>query len=186
MPVGKSLRFEIFARDGFVCQYCGTRPPDVVLEVDHIHPVSKGGGDDPINLITSCFDCNRGKRAKVISDIAPRPDADLALLKAQQEMVEARRYLDAKKMRDAAFLSVADSLRDTWSQCLTEETVPTDRVLINWISKYGAEEVEVSIRAAIPAYMRNQFGYGNGQFNNLLKYVGAVLRNRAEETGATA
>jgi hypothetical protein len=32
-----------------------------VLEVDHIEPVSKGGSDEYANLITSCFDCNRGK-----------------------------------------------------------------------------------------------------------------------------
>jgi 5-methylcytosine-specific restriction endonuclease McrA len=59
MAVSKSIRFEIFARDTFTCQYCGRRPPDVVLELDHIHPVSKGGSDEVINLITSCYDCNR-------------------------------------------------------------------------------------------------------------------------------
>jgi 5-methylcytosine-specific restriction endonuclease McrA len=35
--------------------------PDVVLEVDHVVPRSRGGTDDPDNLITSCQDCNRGK-----------------------------------------------------------------------------------------------------------------------------
>ena len=85
MSISKSVRFEIFARDGFTCQYCGRRPPEVVLEVDHIHPQSKGGTDDVINLTTSCYDCNRGKRAKVLGAIAPRPDADMAFLKVQQE-----------------------------------------------------------------------------------------------------
>lgn len=61
-PVSRSLRFEIFRRDGFVCRYCGSRPPDVVLEVDHIDPVANGGTNDEVNLITSCFDCNRGKK----------------------------------------------------------------------------------------------------------------------------
>lgn len=101
MAVGKSLRFDVFARDGFTCQYCGRRPPDVVLELDHIHPVSKDGPDDILNLITACFDCNRGKAAKVISDIAPRL-----------------------------------------------------------------------------GYLRGQFGYGD-PFYKLIKYVGAILRNRA-------
>ena len=52
MSVSKSVRFEIFARDAFTCQYCGRRPPEVVLELDHIHPRAKGGSDDLTNLIT--------------------------------------------------------------------------------------------------------------------------------------
>jgi hypothetical protein len=66
--ISKKLRFEVFKRDSFTCQYCGNKAPDVVLEVDHIDPVSKGGKNSILNLITSCFDCNRGKSDKVISD----------------------------------------------------------------------------------------------------------------------
>jgi CRISPR/Cas system Type II protein with McrA/HNH and RuvC-like nuclease domain len=61
MSVSKKIRFEVFKRDGFTCQYCGKHPPEATLEVDHINPVSKGGEDGINNLITSCFDCNRGK-----------------------------------------------------------------------------------------------------------------------------
>lgn len=54
-------RFEVFKRDGFICQYCGRRPPEVILEADHIVPKSKGGTDIIENLITACYECNRGK-----------------------------------------------------------------------------------------------------------------------------
>ena len=66
--LSKSVRFEVFKRDSFKCQYCGKSAPDVVLEVDHIIPVSKGGDNDISNLITACFDCNRGKRDKKLTD----------------------------------------------------------------------------------------------------------------------
>ncbi len=59
--VSTRARFEIFKRDGFTCQYCGSTPPTVVLHVDHIHPVSKGGKNDKSNLVTSCSSCNLGK-----------------------------------------------------------------------------------------------------------------------------
>lgn len=186
MSIGKSKRFEVFARDGFTCQYCGQRPPDVVLEADHIHPVSKGGSDDIINLITSCFDCNRGKRAKVISDIAPRPDADLALLKVQQELAEVKRFLAAKKKLDKAKRDLCEALRERWTEFLTD-TCPSDRVLIPWIDKYGAEEVDAAIRIASPSHLNGRFGHDdNRAFGKLLPYIGAVLRNRSSDREAGA
>lgn len=61
--IGRSLRFAVLVRDGFCCQYCGRRAPDVALEVDHRTPRSRGGSNRADNLVTACFDCNRGKRA---------------------------------------------------------------------------------------------------------------------------
>lgn len=66
--MSKKDRFEVFKRDSFKCQYCGESAPDVVLEVDHIKPVAEGGTNDLINLITSCFDCNRGKGKRLLDD----------------------------------------------------------------------------------------------------------------------
>lgn len=59
--ITKKVRFAVLQRDNFTCQYCGAHGPGVVLEVDHIIPISKGGTSDMDNLITACFDCNRGK-----------------------------------------------------------------------------------------------------------------------------
>lgn len=179
----KSLRFEVFARDGFICQYCGSRPPDVVLEVDHIHPRSRGGTDDIINLVTSCYDCNRGKRAKILNQIAPRPDADMAFMQIQQELAEAKRFLKAKKARDKANKEICDALRETWSRGLTPEIAPSDKILIPWINRYGADAVEQGIKAAIPSYTSGRFRYmdDNKAFNGLIPYVGAILRNMRDE-----
>ena len=54
--ISKKLRFEIFKRDSFKCQYCGKESPNVILEIDHINPISNGGKNDILNLITCCFD----------------------------------------------------------------------------------------------------------------------------------
>ncbi len=70
VQLSKKTRFEVFKRDGFTCQYCGATPPKSVLECDHIDPVSKGGTNDMYNLITSCFDCNRGKSNIKLDKIA--------------------------------------------------------------------------------------------------------------------
>jgi 5-methylcytosine-specific restriction endonuclease McrA len=57
------IRFEIFKRDNFTCQYCGRKVVDgIKLHCDHVHPVCKGGDNSSKNLITACSDCNIGKK----------------------------------------------------------------------------------------------------------------------------
>lgn len=82
----KKTRFEVFKRDAFTCQYCGRKAPDVVLQVDHISPVSKGGANEILNYITSCVECNLGKGARELSD-----DSALAKQRGQLEELNERR-----------------------------------------------------------------------------------------------
>jgi hypothetical protein len=182
LSVSKSIRFDIFARDSFTCQYCGRRPPEVVLELDHIHPRAKGGTDEVINLITSCYDCNRGKSAKVISEVALRPDADLAFLKIQQEISEVKRFVAAEKKLAAMNKKLVASLQDIWIEYLTEDRQPTARVLLPWVKRYGADEVATSIKLAAPAYVRGNFGSYNAA-DKAIRYVGGILRNRDIDNG---
>lgn len=67
-PIKKSIRFEVFKRDKFTCQYCGAKSPDVILEIDHVIPVAKGGENSLLNFLTACQSCNSGKRDKLLSD----------------------------------------------------------------------------------------------------------------------
>ncbi|MDF1881298.1 HNH endonuclease [Sulfurimonas sp. MAG313] len=61
------LREKIKERDNYICQECSisaltTR--NLLLEIDHIIPVSKGGLSSEDNLQTLCWKCNRTKGAK--------------------------------------------------------------------------------------------------------------------------
>lgn len=84
--IPNSTRFEVFKRDSFRCQYCGRCAPEVVLELEHIEPHSKGGADDILNLITSCWQCNSGKGDRRLSD-----DAAVQKQRAQLEELQERR-----------------------------------------------------------------------------------------------
>ena len=55
------LRFEVFRRDSYSCQYCGRSAPEYPLHVDHIIPWSKGGKTIIENLRAACSECNLGK-----------------------------------------------------------------------------------------------------------------------------
>ena len=58
------LRWRILQRDNFKCCKCGASPatdPSVILHIDHIIPMAKGGETTPNNLQTLCSKCNLGK-----------------------------------------------------------------------------------------------------------------------------
>lgn len=57
----KFSRLNIYARDGFVCQYCGRRRPTEDLTFDHVRPRSRGGKTCWENIVTCCVACNAAK-----------------------------------------------------------------------------------------------------------------------------
>ena len=58
----KTVRVAIFERDNYTCQSCGATDN---LTIDHIIPVSKGGGNENENLQTLCGSCNSKKGNKI-------------------------------------------------------------------------------------------------------------------------
>lgn len=166
---GKRQRFEIFKRDHFTCQYCGKQPPDVVLVVDHINPVSEGGDNDPLNLITACEPCNQGKAHKALGNIAPKPDADLEWLEMQQEIAELRRYQLAKRERDRLQAGIVGDLQDTWAIYFNSEEVPQDVVLLQWLTWAAPDQIEEATKIASGQAFRLT------TFDRRLRYVAGVL-----------
>lgn len=64
-----SLRTTIKERDNYTCQMCSTSIKDqnlLLLEIDHIIPISKGGMSTVDNLQTLCWKCNRTKSNKIL------------------------------------------------------------------------------------------------------------------------
>lgn len=127
-PLGNKIRFDVFKRDLFTCQYCGNTPPHVILEVDHIIPVSKGGDNLFDNLITSCFQCNRGKGANELTSLPSTTSEKLEIIqekedqyKAYQKMLSAierriKREIEKVDERFSSFFpkkSLSDSFKDS-------------------------------------------------------------------------
>src|ERR1700756_839128 len=54
-------RFNVFLRDKFCCQYCGSRDD---LTFDHLLPRSRGGHTTWINVVAACSSCNLTKGSK--------------------------------------------------------------------------------------------------------------------------
>ena len=63
------LRQQIKERDDYTCKICGNsshNEPNLLLEIDHIIPVSKGGCTQEDNLQTLCWKCNRQKSSRIL------------------------------------------------------------------------------------------------------------------------
>jgi hypothetical protein len=108
-PISKRVRFEVFARDNFTCRYCGRQSDEVPLHVDHVHPVAKGGTNDPENLVTACQECNLGKSSKTIGQHVPTEADRLRIAQEMNEQIEsaerARRSIEARKAMKGSVLS---------------------------------------------------------------------------------
>lgn len=72
-PISKSMRFEIYQRDGFRCHYCKIHKDEfssgVHLTLDHKMPYSDGGDDSFENIVTACSECNEGKSNKIVKNV---------------------------------------------------------------------------------------------------------------------
>lgn len=99
MSLPKTVRFQVFQRGNFTCAYCGQRPPNVMLEVDHIQPKAKGGTDEISNLVCACRDCNRGKGTRRLLDDVP----DALIAKAAESRERLKQF---KAMQKAEALIV--------------------------------------------------------------------------------
>jgi len=62
LPQLRLSRRNVFARDGYRCQYCGVDGRD--LTIDHVHPRRLGGGASWENLVACCRRCNARKGDK--------------------------------------------------------------------------------------------------------------------------
>lgn len=58
-PVVKLTKVEIFRRDNFTCQYCGSHSSH--LTIDHVTPRHLGGTHTWDNLVAACPNCNHKK-----------------------------------------------------------------------------------------------------------------------------
>lgn len=127
------IRFDVFKRDGFTCQYCGRTPPAVVLELDHIMPRSKGGPDNVDNYITTCFECNRGKGKHTLNTVVPGAEEKVELLKERRLQLKAFNRLIEKQEAEqgAAVDGVVEVFRDNFP-----DRQPTDKFKETTIKRF--------------------------------------------------
>jgi len=105
---GYEVREYLLEKFGRKCVYCGVT--GVPLNIDHVHPRSRGGSDRVSNLALACIPCNQNKGSMDVKDFVTDP-ARLARILAQAK----------RPLRDAA---AVNSTRRALDQALRATGLP--------------------------------------------------------------
>lgn len=178
--LSKKIRFEVFKRDSFRCQYCGRSAPDVILEVDHIIPVAEGGENDILNLITSCRDCNRGKGKRPLteSEIIAKQKAELDALnerREQMEMVIQWRH-ELQQIDSEQVESISDYIASVTGY---ELNALGKRDIFNYIKRFGFSETYEAAEISVSRYFKDD----GKSFNVMIHKIGGICYNRRKDNG---
>lgn len=155
IPISKKLRFEVFKRDSFTCQYCGAKAPDVLLHADHIRPVADGGLTDILNLVTACQSCNAGKGARLLSDsqiVDKQTDQLVALEERRQQLEMMMEWRDElQNLGDQAVDMISQRMGDR-TRLTPNESGRAD--IKRWLKKYSAAELMRAIDESFDSYLQ--------------------------------
>lgn len=201
--LSKTIRFEVFKRDNFTCQYCGKAAPDVILECDHISPVAGGGGNEIVNLVTSCKDCNAGKGARPLDDdsVLAKQRAQLAELNERREQLEMMMswreglksidedYVDALEgaIHDATGFTLSDVGRNNMRANLKrfpmgELLDALDASVATYWKHDDTDEGKTAaaekVISSIPKICAAKKRYADRPYMKDLFYIRAIIRNR--------
>ena len=150
----KSLRFDVFKRDSFTCQYCGRRAPDVALYCVHVNPSAESGGQTLATFTTACGDCKVGKVLDEDNDhsVLMRRLNRLTVLQEREEQAE----MLAEWERERSNLDEVPVTRldKQWIELTGYRLAEAGRAKVrNLVKKYGAELVGEAMRTAAAEYL---------------------------------
>ncbi|GAD55003.1 HNH endonuclease [Limimaricola cinnabarinus] len=91
-------RFNLFLRDGFRCQYCGSKGD---LTFDHVIPRARGGVTSWENVVAACSPCNLRKGSR-------------SLRQSGLHLTRAPRRPGAEELRDRGRRFPPHHLHDSW------------------------------------------------------------------------
>lgn len=176
--IPQSIRFEVFKRDLFTCQYCGRKAPEAILEVDHIIPVSKGGDNSMENLVSACRECNGGKSNKKLSELSEVEKSRRQLEDLQEKKNMTDMILQWKSGLSDAITYQVEQIEQVFysnspsiDECFGEKY---KKLLKKSIRTYGFDLVLDAVYVALETYDIDT----REQRNNALSKIIGIAHNR--------
>jgi hypothetical protein len=156
MPSNR-IRFEVFKRDTFICQYCGRTPPEVVLEIDHVIPKSADGPDSIDNYVTACFECNRGKGKYTLQSLSPSLQERFSLMKERQAQLKAyNRFLERQEVAQSQAITAIISTFETSFPQSTVTDIFRDATIRRFVALLPVAKVKEAMTLACSTKHNNE------------------------------
>ncbi len=164
----KEIKFEVFKRDKFTCQNCGSKAPEVILLIDQVKPISKGGSNDLSNLKTSCQNCDLGKRNQKLDDCS-------ALLSQQNELMT-----EWKKSLENSEAKKIDTISDYWDSKISGYSLTESgrNTLSSFLKKFDLNKILEAIDIATEKYLKYDSSgekYTQKSVDNAFDKIGGIL-----------
>lgn len=173
-PISASIRWSIFARDGFCCRYCGAQAGQdgVELAVDHVVSVADGGDNSVNNLVTACRQCNGGKSARSLNEI-PTPQEVIDRVSAMRGRMSSfvEEMQAATEIRAQAQQMVVDIKCKSYGVSQTEIVTGEVDLGLKIVSEFGADKLIEFYEAAAGALVSQL---------RAVQYVGGCARRTRE------
>lgn len=181
--IPNKLRFEVFKRDSFTCQYCGQSAPNVVLEVDHLLPVSKGGDNDILNLITSCWACNNGKSNILLTDNTMLEKQKAQLDELNEKRLQLEMMIEWRESLNNLDDDIAQKIADYFggqANCDVNETGL--KKIKQWTKKFTYQQILEAVELSVNQYVKKGT---NDETNKAFDMVPRICaaKKRQTETG---
>jgi hypothetical protein len=187
--IPKSIRFEVLKRDSFKCQYCGASAPDVLLHIDHINPVSKGGDNNIFNLVTSCESCNLGKKNKLLTDKSSisKQKKQLEEMQLKYEQLEMllewrENLMDFESKKLKKLIDYVNNFLENDNKILSETG---EKILERLLKKYNFESIldavddcyysKYNIVTDLERFLKHRSIKNSKQINYILKVIKNAL-----------
>lgn len=170
-----SIRWSVFARDGFTCRYCGKQAGQdgVDLACDHVISVADGGDNRIDNLVTACRTCNAGKGAKSLKAV-PVPEEVVKRVEAGNKRLYdlAEQLRESQRVHDELDQQIVNMICKATGDKTTGVPKKDFSGIASLCTEFGYEDVSSWIASS------HRRGVPD---NHVIRYLRGCARNRRNE-----
>jgi 5-methylcytosine-specific restriction endonuclease McrA len=175
---GYEVREYLLEKFNRQCVYCGAK--DTQLEIEHVHPRSKGGSDKVSNLTLACHSCNQAKGSRDVKEfLSSKPDVLQRVLSQIKAPLKDAAAVNATRWRLFATLKATGLPVATGSGGQTKfNRVRLGLPKTHWVDAACVGDVDILAVLTTQPLLIRATGHGSRQVCGTNKY-GFPIRHKS-------
>jgi len=148
-PEYKRIKFEVFEKDSFRCQFCGSRAPNVTLKLLRIQETNdKDTWLNTAFLSTSCTNCEN-KKAGIIND------GFISIEELEERLQQLKMLINWRKGMFKIRKQQLENLITYWQNKIPGYEINSDQKkhLLSYMTKYSGDEIRNAMNVACDKFV---------------------------------